>query len=125
LRLRVRAEADPGVAGARGRRRRGDDAPEVDVLLPEAPHGAGLQPAELRRARRSSLAPRAPARVMAAWRASTRATAATERPRSGTASGSPRTTRAPRPTGPWTRPAPPSGSPGPCAGATAASSRLA
>src|SRR3954454_20951298 len=51
VRLRVHPEADTRVAGSRGRRRRGDHAAEVDVLLPEAPHGPGLQPAELSRGR--------------------------------------------------------------------------
>ncbi len=47
LRRRLPAATDADRAGPRGRRRRRDHAPEVDLLLPEAPHRDRLQPAEL------------------------------------------------------------------------------
>ena len=46
-RRRLPDAPDPGRAGARGRRGRRDDAAEVDLLLPQAAHRPGLQPAEL------------------------------------------------------------------------------
>ena len=83
-----------------------DDAPEVDLLLPQAAHRARLQPAELSapgREERSVWSPRDQDLHAQGRRR--------HAPRSGTAGGSRRTTRAPRPTARSTRRAPRSGSP--------------